>query len=153
MNNTRKTFNLKSTNDFSSTSSQWLYACLGLVLSINAFAYFKPGGFISNGLGVLFLLIGIALLIYGLLSIGRSSRYSLRVVIDDVAVAYRNQFQSPVCEIRWSEIQSIEIERSKIAIESNEVKHVLEYKASADVSLDFKKYFKEMAIRKSIPVN
>lgn len=149
-----KTILIGMNNSFSAKANRWLFSLTGLLFLANGIfnVYansIEPVGFI---LGVLMILGGVYYCIYGLTAFSRSSRYALKVKMDDKVIELKNSFFKPAIRLKWADLQSIEFGAYEISFQMEGVRKIFSYHSNPNASIEIKKSIRAVAEARNIQI-
>jgi len=149
-----KTILIGVNNNFGNKTNKWLFCSLGLIFLLNATINLsRPLLFpLSNILSILFLLMGVGCIIYGLTGFSPNSKYAPKVKIDEEGIEWGRSFWKPVKRLSWPSITGIEFQPYGIVFYHDSRSSMFSYNTTSAISIEIKQAILDMAERKNIEV-
>lgn len=103
-------------------------------------------------MGLLLIVSGIVVSVYGYLAFSEKSRYAPRVAINDKLIFIKEKLMKHAVEIPWDHIDNISFAPYKIVLKLPYSDYVFSYRSASDASKEIKSSIREMAESKQIKV-
>jgi hypothetical protein len=149
-----KVFIIGMNNKFSANANRWGFILVGLVFLANGYFNIHRSNLSLLGiiLGTLMFGGGIYYLFYGVFGFAESSRFSLKVKVDESAIELKNSFWKPSKKLHWVDLSVIQFQHYQIIFELKDQSISFSYNANPEISIAIKQTIREVAEQKNIQV-
>ncbi len=142
-------------DEFSNKINKWTFIFGGFLFFAQSvlYIYSSTHGLTKNFSTSFTFLAGIYLILFlilfALIAFSKSSKYALKVKVDDAIIEFKTNFFKKPTKLNWHDIKFIEFKSYQINFHLGNSDKNISYDTSAPVSIEIKETLREIAERKT----
>ena len=142
-------------NKLSIKATKWLSISMGIIwFLLGAVNLLRAESLMDlrSLLSIVIIITSIVTIFYGLTAFSKTSKYALRLKVEDNYLEYKSNYLRPVTRINWIDVKEIRFDAYRITFQLNREIRRFSYRSNPEVSKEIKKTLGQMAESKNIPV-
>jgi len=151
-----KTILVGLNNKFSTNTNKWLISFVGLFYLITVTFIWNINlnniNPISMILWIALILNGIYNIVFGMTAFSITSKYAMRLKVNDSLLEFKSAYLKPVIKLNWDEINQIKLDAYNVNFQLEKRNAVFRYRSNSEVSKEINQTLREIAEQKNIPV-
>jgi len=149
-----KTILIGLNNKLSINTNKLLTSISGLLFFIYGVLYIDLSSIKTFGtiLGISMILAGIHNIVFGLTAFSKSSKYAMRLKVNNSLLEFKSSYYKPVIKLNWNDIKQIKLDAYQVNFQLDKRNEVFRYRSNSDISKEIKSTLRKIAEEKNITV-